>query len=206
MFKNVNTFNPNAEYHPTGKQLESYYFKSIKAPEEKPKKYITEEMAMESVKKNQPWEKQSEISNFIGDVRQQIKKSLSIENDENDIKFYTSIDSYLDKFYGIDGFFEITIPESNGKKETVSIDITANKQKGESYKAEIIFLIDKELEKELDKEEYNERVWQLAKQVMDIALMKYEDDIAKQEFEKNEIIKKNIIIQNFGGRKNAKNH
>lgn len=63
--------------------------------------------------------------------------SLNIEQ----IAFYTAVDSVLDKFHGVDAFFEYKIKE--GGTLRVTIDVTTNPNK-DKHRADVILAIPKE--------------------------------------------------------------
>lgn len=132
---NFNKFNDNRGY--TGKILESDYFGSsvIKSPEAReflavhgsPAKkggessvYLQFKKSIEFIKKfyaQDPHNPAKPAANFLF---QALAKKLNI--DPVQLSFYSAIDTPLDKFHGIDGFFEL-------ENIRISLDVTANPKK-----------------------------------------------------------------------------
>lgn len=99
------------------------------------KKFYSKEESLEWVKEHQPWNPsdpnlpEQNLNHIANDLHYKVAEALGLE-DVNELKFYTARNSPLDRFYGIDAFFEW-----NGALFT--IDFTVNKHKKE-YKADII--------------------------------------------------------------------
>lgn len=84
---------------------------------------IPKHTAMEIVRKNQPLH----LPEFARELIDAVDYLLHPEETEgtDNIRFFTAVESSLDKKYGIDGFFEITRPE---RKHLITIDITMNER------------------------------------------------------------------------------
>lgn len=103
---------------------------------------ITPEKAMDLARKFQPFDSTNPNKPFARDIKislldLMIGKGLipNNEKDQDRIKFYTASQTPLDTFHGIDAFIEFE--DLDGKKYTVSFDLTLNPRKG-GYKSDIV--------------------------------------------------------------------
>lgn len=92
---------------------------------------------------------------------------LNINSDEQ-IRFYTAVGSSLDRFHGVDAFFEYNT--SDGKSVRVTIDVTINPNK-DRYKADVVLAIPQEGLDPKD-QNYNELISQFAELVKEEILTK----------------------------------
>lgn len=118
--------------------------------------FIPREKAVELARKFQPYDPTNpgRKFHFARDIRislldLMINKGLinESEEDQDRVKFYTAVNTPLDKFHGIDAFIEFE--DKNGKKYTITFDLTLNSQK-QAYKSDIVVseLPDPNLEEE----------------------------------------------------------
>ena len=89
---------------------------------------------------------------------------------EINILFYTAVGSHLDRYHGIDGFFEIN---EDGRKVIVTMDVTANPNK-DSYKADIILSVPRDGIDDVD-EGYKEFIELYARRIERAFLTKMEE-------------------------------
>jgi len=99
--------------------------------------YLNYQQSLKAVKESQPWEDPSDPDKrFANDLHATIANKLGFE-DYSKLKFYTSVNSHLDKYHGVDAFFELEL--DNGQKNRVTLDVTLNINKGEDWKADVVF-------------------------------------------------------------------
>lgn len=78
---------------------------------------------------------------FPKSLRDGIKQDESLNiTSEDQLAFYTAVNSPLDRYHGVDAFFEY---KTDGKYITVTLDVTTNPNK-DSYKADVILAIPSE--------------------------------------------------------------
>ncbi len=100
---------------------------------------------------------------FANDLHATIAEEFSPEAYEH-VRFYTAIGSILDKKHGVDGFIECDI---DGQTIIVTLDVTANPQKAEGYKADVIILVPSDgIDKQVDAEEYQDVLTTAAKDII----------------------------------------
>jgi hypothetical protein len=125
-------------------------------------KYITWRGSFDMLKEMQPSDPTEPAPDFANTVHYYIFEGLGI--DASDLKFFTAVKSPLDKFHGIDGWFEIG--EGRNLKR-VTVDITLNENKDE-HKADIVFLIPNGgLDRKVDKEQFLEYAQALSNRVVE---------------------------------------
>ena len=120
---------------------------------------------MEIVRRCQPWENFSDPDpRFANDLHAKIADLLGL-GDYKILKFYTAVGSHLDKFHGIDAFFEY---DCGDKTITITLDVTINPRKGEEYKADVVFYFPADgLDPKIDKKEYLEKIGKVAQSVVE---------------------------------------
>jgi hypothetical protein len=75
---------------------------------------------------------------FPKSLRDALKEQESLHvTDEDQIGFYTAVNSPLDRYHGVDAFVEY---KQEGKSIIITIDVTMNSSK-DSYKADVILAI-----------------------------------------------------------------
>lgn len=104
--------------------------------------YIKFSPALESVKKVQYGSPENPKRFLPRDIKQEIEKLLK-QDISSDFKvyFYTAVGSHLDRWHGIDAFFEII--EENKNSVIVTLDVTSNPNK-DSYKADVIITVSRD--------------------------------------------------------------
>jgi hypothetical protein len=121
------------------------------------------EQGFRVLKTMQPFDSTDPAPDFANAVHAYIFDRLGLDAEK--VHFYTAVESSLDRYQGIDGWFEIT---TNGEDLRVTIDITQNPNK-ESYKANIVFLVPNGgLDRKVDKEQFKEYTNNLANEVIEI--------------------------------------
>jgi len=93
--------------------------------------YMTFKKAMEAVKLGQPGDPTDPEQRTANDLHALVCEELGLE-DYSKLQFFTAVESPLDYYHGVDGWFEFS-----GK--VVTIDVTLNPKK-ELPKADIIIL------------------------------------------------------------------
>ncbi|MEA3398211.1 MAG: hypothetical protein U9R06_00510 [Patescibacteria group bacterium] len=145
------------------------------------KEYIRFDSAIAYAKKLQASEDPSDPdTRFANDLHATIAGKLNLEN-YADLKFYSSIGTHLDKYYGVDAFFEIKI---DNVTVLVTMDITTNPNKGDQYKADTIINMPKGgLDPDLseDKEVYRQKIEEVSGEVVKIICSKYDEIISRRK-------------------------
>ncbi len=121
--------------------------------------YLKFPRALEDVRNHQPGDPEDPKTDFAYEV------FITIENlkpeTQGKLRFYTAVNSALDQFYGVDGWFEVD-------RKRVTVDLTANPNKKE-YKADIIFLVPGDgLDRTVNEEEFLRHTRELAKKVAEM--------------------------------------
>lgn len=75
--------------------------------------YLPRREAMDLVRKHQPAQKPAAALRLLAEVNRQLGQG---------VEFYTAVDSTMDKFHSVDGFFQVG-------QQVVTIDVTINDQK-----------------------------------------------------------------------------
>ena len=125
--------------------------------------------ALDFVRENQPFDPSDPDPRFANDLHATIADALRLK-DYKHLEFYTAVGSNLDQFHGVDAFIEWhTDPENNPKAvQRVTLDITINPQKGESYKADVLIYVPSEgLDPKEDREEFAELVNNTAEEILE---------------------------------------
>lgn len=139
----------------SGKLLESELLGEIIHQPHEHLEYQTYNESIKWVKGHQPGDPADPVAPFSNDLHATMAEELCPEKYDR-LKFYTSVGSSLDRFHGVDAFFEYL--DKNKKLHRVTIDLTTNPQKDE-YKADYIMQIDEDyLDKENNQELYNSMV------------------------------------------------
>jgi len=129
--------------------------------------YLSFRVAMLEIKKDQD-SPESKIDpsdpdkEFANDLHASIAEEMTPEDYER-LRFYTAIDTVLDRFHGVDGFMEFDL--DGGETIVITLDVTTNPNKLD-YKADVIILIPSEgVDRKVDPEEYEEA---LQKAIQDV--------------------------------------
>jgi hypothetical protein len=112
----------------TGRLLESEILPAL-SDSWRSEGYFSEQKSYQWVRDHQTWNPSDPENRLANDLHYLVAEKLGIE-DFNQLKFYSAINSPLDYFYGVDGFFEI-----DGERFT--LDITANPHKS-THKADYV--------------------------------------------------------------------
>ena len=125
----------------TGKIFESEVLPSL-SDSWKDEGYFDEERSFECVRNHQEWNPSDPNNKVANELHYKVAEKLGLD-DVNELKFYSALHSPLDKYFGIDAFFEI-----NGALFTLDLSINPHK---DVAKADIV-VTEKDLhdEKELD--------------------------------------------------------
>ena len=134
----------------TGEQFEDFKFREP-------------EQAFEFLKTLQPFPDPTKPGReFAYMVHRYVFKMMGL--DASQLCFYTAIDSSLDRYQGIDGWFEANL---SGGGTRVSIDLTTNPEK-ERGKADIVFLVPHDgLALKVDKEQFMSYSRELAIEIVE---------------------------------------
>mgnify|MGYP001559351445 CR=1 FL=1 len=126
--------------------------------------YVPFHRAMEWAEKHQFGDPTDPDPRFANDLHATVAQKLEIE-DLRRVKFFTAVGSPLDHYHGIDAFFKV---EWNGKNFVVTLDVTMNPNKGDNYKADVVFYISAEgLDPRDDRKEYLEKIEEVAEMIVD---------------------------------------
>lgn len=124
--------------------------------------YSTRGSALNLIRDMQPFDPTDPEPDFANAVHYYIFEKMGIDAEQ--LRFYTAVGSPLDKFHGVDGWFETG--DGNNMK-MVTIDVTLNPNKSDGYKADIIFLVPNGgLDRKVDKEQFIQYSEDLANQVV----------------------------------------
>ncbi|PJA11208.1 MAG: hypothetical protein CO162_00380 [bacterium (Candidatus Ratteibacteria) CG_4_9_14_3_um_filter_41_21] len=89
------------------------------------------------IKKIQTYEDPSDPEpRFSNDLHAKVAELLELE-DYKKLRIYSTIGTYIDRYLGTDAIFEYEF--DNNIMVLASLDVTMNKQKGESHKADVVF-------------------------------------------------------------------
>ncbi|MBU0612384.1 hypothetical protein KKB10_00045 [Patescibacteria group bacterium] len=129
--------------------------------------YQPYQQAIKTVREGQPGDPSDPEARFANDLHATIAEILKLEN-YSQLKFFTAVGSTLDRFHGVDGFFELQAdPSSSESTIIVTLDITMNPQKGDQYKADHIIEIPTDgLDPKEDKEAFTALVKTTAQQIV----------------------------------------
>ena len=120
--------------------------------------YIPFRQAMVVLKSMQPFDPTDPTPDFANTVHYYIYEGLGV--DAEGVKFYTAVRSPLDRFHGVDAWFEV------GDK-VVTLDVTMNQNKDDGYKADVTFVVPNGgLDRKVDKEQFIEYSQKLAEEVL----------------------------------------
>ena len=92
------------------------------------KKY---EAAIEDVKNDYPGNPSDPRPSFANDLHAEVVEALGLDDKYDEVQFYTAVGSSLDRYHGVDAFFEY-----NGGR--VTLDVTKNPAKAGGYKADLM--------------------------------------------------------------------
>jgi len=133
--------------------------------------FVFEHDALKLVKKFQPEDPRNPERAFARDLRIEIIDQLGLteEKDMDRVKFYTAIGTPLDKWHGIDGFFEIE--EANGQIIRITLDATTidkeeKNKRGQEIKADIV--VGEKWLNLADEEKLPEKIKEFAKEIVNI--------------------------------------
>lgn len=98
--------------------------------------------SVEFVKKRQPTNPSNPGKPFPRDIRVETMDVLGIDDPEecNAVRFYTAINSPLDRYFGVDGFIEVPY---QGRIYRVTFDVTTNPNKTR-HKADVVIFLPRE--------------------------------------------------------------
>jgi len=153
----------------TGKLAEYELLGEVLKKPEETLEYIPYRDAIEAIKKKQPWKDPTNPEKkFPNDLHKKIAAKLCPTNYKR-LRFYTAVGSELDRFHGVDAFFELDFVESEKIKTIrVTFDLTINPKK-EEYKAdELVFVPEEAIDFEENLKEYEEVVSEAAKKISKI--------------------------------------
>ena len=157
----------------TGKIAESEVLGETAKPEYEKKMamegYITYDQAMDLVKDFQPFQDPTDPyeNRFPQDVHATLADLLKLQN-FSQLRYYTAIDSPLDRLHSVDAFFELDL--GNGQCMRVTLDMTQNPNK-EDYKADVVFQWPREglsYEDPDDKSFWKDKVQEIAYQLFEV--------------------------------------
>lgn len=143
-----------------------------------PKYRLNVNDAMDIVRQIQRHDPTNPDKKFLKDIREKIAGRFQLE-DPNSLKIYCSIGTTLDRM-GVDFFIDLEL--GNGKKITVTADITKNPSK-DAHKADAILLIPRDgLDPDMpeDKEIYEEKIEEYAQELVRCFQYKIEKFLEKQ--------------------------
>lgn len=101
--------------------------------------YLGYRPAMEYVKSHQRGDPYRPNRFFPKNLYESLRGDSELNiNDEKQLAYYTAVGSALDRFHGVDAFFEYR--SEKGKTIRVTIDVTTNPSK-DNYKADVVLSI-----------------------------------------------------------------
>jgi len=165
----------------TGNLTERELLRGVDSAKEKIKispleNYMSFQEAMSLVKKMQPYEDPSDPEpRFANDLHATIADKLGLEDYKN-LHFYTAVGSHLDKWHGVDAFVEMKVDKF--RSITVTLDVTTNPNKGDDYKADVVFLMPREgLDPKIsdDKARYQDTIEDVSGKIVDIIRSRIKD-------------------------------
>ncbi len=125
--------------------------------------FVRPERAFAMLKEMQPFNPTDPTPDFASELQAFIYDALTL--DAEHVGFYTAVKSPLDRFHGVDGWFEVH--QSPGRLHRVTIDLTTNPHKDRSG-ADIIFLVPEDgLDRSTDRAQFNSHVAALAKIILE---------------------------------------
>lgn len=151
----------------TGGLAEREIFGEIKKGDQALEFYSSYGNSIEFVKKSQPYEDPSEPDKrFPNDLQATIAYSLNLD-DYSKLRFYTAVGSHLDKYHGIDAFFELELKGGRIVRATLDVTLDPVKESG-GWKADVVFLwpsdgLDPLLPE--DKEKYKDKLKEVSERV-----------------------------------------
>lgn len=92
--------------------------------------YLSYDAALEQVKESYSKDPTDPQPLFANDLHAEVAEELGLE-DYSELKLYSAVNSALDRYHGVDAFFE-------HRGARVTMDVTKNPAKTEGYKADII--------------------------------------------------------------------
>ena len=102
---------------------------------------------------------------FANDLHASIAQELT-PDDYTMLRFYTAVETVLDHFHGVDGFFEFDLEDD--RTAIVTMDVTTNPNKL-VYKADVILHIPSDgIDRKIDPEEYDLVLKKTVREVMPV--------------------------------------
>lgn len=151
----------NMSFESTGGTVERELFDRPKGMAAETPKYLNRREAFRFVREHQPEgsDPHDPKQDFAASVMAEVEKILGVSG-KDQILFYTAVGSSLDRYQGIDGWYEY-------KGTIVTIDLTANPHK-DSHKADIVFLVPHDgLDRLVDAEQFESYTKELAMRIAD---------------------------------------
>jgi hypothetical protein len=136
--------------------------------------YLPYQKSMDLVKKMQHSETPGALPTlFAKDLYVAVARKLKIK-ELAELRYFTAVNSPLDKYHGVDAFFEY-LDKENNKLIQATLDITTNPEKGEDYKADVIMLVPGDgIDSKVDKKEYLEYINKFAPEIAQVILERKE--------------------------------
>lgn len=123
----------------TGRLLETDMFgERFSGQSGRAAEYKEYEDALEEVKKDYPWDPTDPMPRFANNLHAEVAQELGLE-DWSELKLYTAVGSALDRYHGVDAFFEY----GDGR---VTLDVTKNPAKAEGYKPGVMIIGEEEFD------------------------------------------------------------
>lgn len=102
--------------------------------------YMTYSDAIRFVKEATEQDPENPDGEFANDLRLEIlDKFEELGIDGVEVRLWATNHTPIDQFHGVDGFIEVSVPDLP-RPVRVTLDVTANRAKGEDYKADITFM------------------------------------------------------------------
>lgn len=153
----------------TGRLVEKELFGETVENERAPdlEDYCNYNRSVGLVKESQPFDNPSEPDTFFADDMLANTAIQIKEEDFSKFRFFTAVNSHLDKYHGVDAFIEYDHPDAGVVR--ITLDVTTNPAKGDSYKADVIILWPQEgLDPKLDKEDYRKKLNEVSDRISEI--------------------------------------
>ena len=148
----------------TGRLLEEESFGRPLLSEDEKKRYMKYKEAMNLVKDKQAFEPGDPDPRFANDLHASIAEKLKLD-DYGKLKFFSSVDSPLDYYHGVDAFFEVE--GKDGKKRIVTIDISGNSKKDKG-KADVLINMPMDgLDPKEDRDDYIKKIKEATSEIAD---------------------------------------
>jgi len=125
--------------------------------------YTTRDHSFRVLKDMQSFDPTDPQPDFANTVHYYVFNGLGLEAEN--VRFFTAVKSPLDRFHGVDAWFEI---DDDTTTTVITIDVTMNPNKETGHKADIIFLVPSGgLDRKVDKGQFLEYSQKLANEVIE---------------------------------------